>query len=33
MKRMSGLKLLDAREGAGTPAKKGDGVVYNIESS
>jgi hypothetical protein len=30
MKRMSGLKLLDEREGAGTPAKKGDRVVYNI---
>jgi FKBP-type peptidyl-prolyl cis-trans isomerase len=29
MKRMSGLKLLDEREGAGTPAKKGDRVVYN----
>ena len=30
MKRMSGLKLLDEREGAGTPGKKGDRVVYNI---
>ena len=29
MKRMSGLKLLDEREGAGTPAKKGDRVTYN----
>jgi hypothetical protein len=29
MKRMSGLKLLDEREGAGTLAKKGDHVVYN----
>jgi FKBP-type peptidyl-prolyl cis-trans isomerase len=29
MKRNSGLKLLDEREGAGTPAKKGDRVVYN----
>jgi FKBP-type peptidyl-prolyl cis-trans isomerase len=29
MSRMSGLKLLDEREGAGTPAKKGDRVVYN----
>ena len=29
MKRMSGLKLLDEREGAGTPAKKGDRIVYN----
>ena len=30
MKRISGVKLLDEREGAGTPAKKGDRVVYNI---
>jgi hypothetical protein len=30
MKRISGLKLLDEREGAGTPAKKGNRVVYNI---
>jgi hypothetical protein len=30
MKRISGLKLLDEREGAGTPAKKDDRVVYNI---
>jgi hypothetical protein len=29
MKRISGLKLLDEREGAGTPGKKGDRVVYN----
>jgi FKBP-type peptidyl-prolyl cis-trans isomerase (trigger factor) len=29
MKRMSGFKLLDEREGTGTPAKKGDRVVYN----
>lgn len=29
MKRNSGLKLLDEREGAGPPAKKGDRVVYN----
>ena len=29
MKRLSGLKLLEEREGAGTPAKKGDRVVYN----
>jgi FKBP-type peptidyl-prolyl cis-trans isomerase len=29
MKRMSGLKLLGEREGEGTPAKKGDRVVYN----
>jgi FKBP-type peptidyl-prolyl cis-trans isomerase len=29
MSRISGLKWLDEREGAGTPAKKGDRVVYN----
>ena len=29
MKRMSGLKLLDEREGAGAATKKGDRVVYN----
>ena len=29
MKRIRGLKLLEEREGAGTPAKKGDRVVYN----
>lgn len=29
MKRMSGLKLLEEREGAGAPAKKGDRIVYN----
>ena len=29
MKRISGLKLLEEREGAGMPAKKGDRVVYN----
>ncbi len=29
MKRISGLKLFDEREGAGTPAKKGDRVIYN----
>ncbi len=29
MKRVSGLKLLEEREGVGTPAKKGDRVVYN----
>jgi len=29
MKRFSGLKLLEEREGVGTPAKKGDRVVYN----
>lgn len=32
MKQNSGLKLLDEREGAGTPAKKGDRVVYNTRS-
>ena len=30
MKRLSGPKLLDEREGAGAPAKKGDRVVYNM---
>jgi FKBP-type peptidyl-prolyl cis-trans isomerase len=29
MKRLSGLKLLEEREGTGAPAKKGDRVVYN----
>lgn len=29
MKRLSGLKLLDEREGAGQPAQKGDRVSYN----
>ena len=29
MKRMSGLTLLDEREGTGMPAKKGDRVVSN----
>ena len=29
MKRLSGLKLLEEREGEGTPAEKGDRVVYN----
>lgn len=29
MRRITGLKLLDEREGAGTPAKKGDRVVHN----
>lgn len=29
MKRFSGLKLLEEREGVGTPAQKGDRVVYN----
>ena len=32
MNRMSGLKLLDEREGAGAPAKKSDCVVYNVRS-
>ena len=30
MKKASGLKLLDEREGSGTPAKKGDCVVYTM---
>ena len=29
MKKTSGLKLLDEREGSGTPAKKGDEVLLN----
>ena len=29
MKRINGLKLLEEREGKGTPAQKGDRVVYN----
>jgi FKBP-type peptidyl-prolyl cis-trans isomerase len=29
MKRLSGLKLLEEREGAGKSAQKGDRVVYN----
>ena len=29
MKRLSGLKLLEEREGAGKPASKGDRIVYN----
>jgi FKBP-type peptidyl-prolyl cis-trans isomerase len=29
MKRLSGLKILDEREGEGRPAQKGDGVIYN----
>ena len=29
MKRISGLKLLDEREGAGLAALKGDRVIYN----
>jgi hypothetical protein len=31
MKRISGFKLLDEGEGTGTPAKKGDRVVYNTK--
>jgi FKBP-type peptidyl-prolyl cis-trans isomerase (trigger factor) len=30
MKRLSGLKLLEEREGEGRPAQKGDRVVYNV---
>jgi FKBP-type peptidyl-prolyl cis-trans isomerase len=30
MKRLSGLKLLEEREGEGTPANKGDRIVFNI---
>ena len=30
MKRLSGLKLLEEREGVGTPAKKGDRVLFNM---
>lgn len=29
MKRLSGLKLLEEREGEGAPARKGDRVIYN----
>lgn len=29
MKRISGLKLLEEREGEGRPARKGDRIVYN----
>lgn len=29
MKRLSGLKLLEEREGEGRPAQKGDRIVYN----
>jgi len=31
MKRISGLKLLEEREGVGTPAKKGDRVMFNMK--
>jgi FKBP-type peptidyl-prolyl cis-trans isomerase len=30
MKRLSGLDLLEEREGAGTPANKGDRVLFNM---
>ena len=30
MKRLSGLKLLEEREGKGTPANKGDRVMFNM---
>jgi FKBP-type peptidyl-prolyl cis-trans isomerase len=30
MKRFSGIKLLEEREGDGRPAQKGDRVVYNM---
>jgi FKBP-type peptidyl-prolyl cis-trans isomerase (trigger factor) len=30
MKRLSGIKLLEEREGEGRPAQKGDRVVYNM---
>ena len=30
MKHLSGLKLLEEREGVGTPANKGDCVLFNI---
>lgn len=29
MKRVSGIKLLEEREGIGAPAQKGDPIVYN----
>ncbi len=32
MKRLSGLKLLEEREGEGVPAQKGDRVVYNTRT-
>jgi FKBP-type peptidyl-prolyl cis-trans isomerase (trigger factor) len=31
MKRISGLKFLEEREGVGTPAKKGDRVMFNMK--
>jgi len=30
MKRLSGVKLLDDREGQGQPAQKGDRIIYNV---
>lgn len=30
MKRLSGLKFLEEREGEGTPANKGDRIVFNM---
>jgi FKBP-type peptidyl-prolyl cis-trans isomerase len=30
MKRVSGIKLLEEREGEGQPAKKGDRVIFNM---
>ena len=30
MERLSGLKLLEEREGAGTPANKGDRILFNM---
>ena len=30
MKHLSGLKWLEERAGAGTPAKKGDRVLFNM---
>jgi FKBP-type peptidyl-prolyl cis-trans isomerase (trigger factor) len=30
MKRLSGLKMLEEREGVGTPANKGDRVLFNM---
>lgn len=32
MKRLSGLKLLEEREGEGHPAEKGDRVCYNVRT-
>ena len=32
MTRLSGLKLLEEREGQGEPAQKGDSVVYNVRT-